>query len=98
MKKEDFLKKVDEGEKPALLVHGFPDSSHPVTVSKVTVEYIQESDCNSSSNHLQVLEITTEESGNGAYYVLNTDRWAFDSLDELYELLRDFEVRSGLRM
>ena len=74
-----------------LLAAGFPSSEQPVAVNKVSVEYTQEADSNSDG--LQFLEVSTEDAGGGVYYVLKTERWAFDNLNDLIKVLNDFEKR-----
>lgn len=74
-----------------LLPAGFPSSEQPVAVNKVSVEYTQEADSNSDG--LQLLEVSTEDAGGGVYYVLKTERWAFDNLNDLIKVLNDFEKR-----
>ena len=74
-----------------LLAAGFPSSEQPVAVNKVSVEYTQEAD--SSSDGLQLLEVSTEDAGAGVYYILKTERWAFDNLNDLIKVLNDFEKR-----
>jgi hypothetical protein len=84
----DKEQKVD---KDSLLTNGFPSSEQPVAVNKVCVEYTQEADDNSSE--VQLLEISTEDAGGGVYYILKTERWAFDDLNDLIKVLQDFEKR-----
>ena len=74
-----------------LLAAGFPSSEQPVAVNKVSVEYTQEADSNSDG--LQFLEVSTEDAGGGVYYVIKTERWAFDNLNDLIKVLNDFEKR-----
>ena len=74
-----------------VLAAGFPSSEQPVAVNKVSVEYMQEADSN--SNGLQFLEVSTEDAGAGVYYILKTERWAFDNLNDLIKVLNDFEKR-----
>ena len=62
-----------------------------VVVSDVKVSYVQEADTN--SHDLQQLDIITEDSGGGIYYVIKTDRWAFDDLGELIKVIEDFKNR-----
>ena len=79
-----------------LLAAGFPSSEQPVAVNKVSVEYTQEADSNSAdsnSDGLQFLEVSTEDAGAGVYYILKTERWAFDNLNDLIKVLNDFEKR-----
>ena len=83
--------KEQKVDKDSLLANGFPSSEQPVAVNKVCVEYTQEADDNSSE--VQLLEISTEDAGGGAYYILKTERWAFDNLNDLIKVLQDFEKR-----
>lgn len=87
---------VESNVEPAIVVNtllaaGFPSSEQPVAVNKVSVEYTQEADSNSGG--LQFLEVSTEDAGGGVYYVLKTERWAFDNLNDLIKVLNDFEKR-----
>lgn len=88
---EDNLKNETPTDGNNMLAAGFPSSEQPVAVNKVSVEYTQEADSNSDG--LQFLEISTEDAGGGIYYVLKTDRWAFDNLNDLIKVLNDFEKR-----
>ena len=74
-----------------LLAAGFPSSEQPFAVNKLSVEYTQKADSNSEG--LQLLEVSTEDAGGGVYYVLKTERWAFDNLNEVIKVLNDFEKR-----
>lgn len=62
-----------------------------VQIDKVTVEYTQEAD--DVSNGIQTLEVSTDDAGAGKYFVIKTERWAFDNIEEIINLLRDFEKR-----
>jgi hypothetical protein len=66
-----------------------------VSIEQITVKYMQEPDSNSSEG-LQFLEISTEDAGGGIYFVLKTDRWAFDNIDSLIKVLSDFNKRAIL--
>ena len=96
MTNDNKQQKLSDSTEPAidgntLLVAGFPSSEQPVAVNKVSVEYTQEADSNSDG--LQFLEVSTEDAGGGVYYVLKTERWAFDNLNDLIKVLNDFEKR-----
>lgn len=62
----------------------------PMTVSKVTVEYTQKPDSNSYRE--QVLKVSREYTDDNVYYVIETERWAFDNLNDLIRVINDFEV------
>jgi hypothetical protein len=55
---------------------------------KLTAKYIQESDnYKEDTSEDNILTIGTEP---GGYYYIETNRWAFDNLDEFVQLLQDF--------
>lgn len=60
-------------------------------VRKIVTEYIQEPDNykkdQSSDN---VLVIGTEP---GGYFYIQTERWAFDNIEELFRILMDFKFK-----
>jgi hypothetical protein len=68
-----------------------PSPEQLVSVNKVSVEYTQEADVNSRG--IQFLDVSTEDGGGGVYYVLKTERWAFDDINDLIKILTDFEKR-----
>lgn len=85
----DILLKKGVGNN--LLEPGFPSSDQPIAVNKVCVEYLQEAD--NKPNGLQFLEISTEDAGGGVFYVIKTERWTFDNLNDLIKVLNDFDKR-----
>jgi len=91
MKIETLIKHENGNDDNRLLSAGFPSSEQPVSVNKVLVEYIQEADSNSDG--LQLIEVSTEDAGGGVFYVLKTERWAFDNINDLVKVLNDFEKR-----
>jgi hypothetical protein len=44
-------------------------------------------------NKEQKVETSTEDAGGGVYYILKTEWWAFDNLNDLIKVLNDFEKR-----
>jgi hypothetical protein len=55
------------------------------------VTFAQDADCNSTED--QFLTIKTDNGGGGDFYVIETERWAFDSIDELVELINRFKEK-----
>lgn len=64
-----------------------------IVITQAKLTYTQESDTNSSEGHLD-LNIQLEEAGGGYYYVLSTERWAINDVDELINVLEDFKKRT----
>lgn len=73
------------------LVAGYPSSESPITIEKLSASYMQEGDANSTAE--QFLEICTENVGAGIYYIIKTERWSFDNLNDFIKILNDFEKR-----
>ena len=57
-------------------------------VNKMSVEYIQDSDNYKDNDIENTLTIGTEP---GGYFYISTKRWAFDSIEELINILNDFK-------
>lgn len=72
---------------------GLPDETNKLTLSSVSAEYLQQADDSSSNADIQSLHINTEDAGAGIYFVIKTERWAFDSIDELINVLQDFQKK-----
>jgi hypothetical protein len=70
-----------------------PSAQRPLTANKITVEYTQQAYCMSDDENLQKIEISTEEYDDNMFFIMKTERWAFDSLDELILLIEDFKKR-----
>lgn len=58
-----------------------------------TAEYMQDSDGNAEDQLSQVLKVSSKECGDGKYFVIETHRWAFDTIEEMVAVLRDAEMR-----
>jgi len=54
--------------------------------------FTQDSDCCDSGDG-QFLTIRTENGGGGDFYVIETKRWAFDTVEEIIELLNQFKEK-----
>ena len=57
-------------------------------VNRISVEYIQEADNYKEDSADNTLTIGTEP---GGYFYISTKRWAFDSIEELINILNDFK-------
>jgi hypothetical protein len=53
--------------------------------------FTQEADC--CDNREQYLTIKTQNGGGGDFYVIETERWAFDNIPELIGLLMKFYTK-----
>jgi hypothetical protein len=53
--------------------------------------FAQDSDCLSTED--QFLTIKTDNGGGGDFFVIETERWSFDSFDELIELFNKFKEK-----
>jgi len=76
---------------------GVPDADAGVhvAISDISITFTQEADsCDENSNGYQFLKITTEDAGAGTYFVIETQRWAVDNLEDLTVLLKDAMLRA----
>jgi hypothetical protein len=58
---------------------------------QLTMIFSQQADDLDDAGVDQHIEITTQDAGAGFYYVIKTERWAFDSVEELQELVNRFK-------
>jgi hypothetical protein len=56
-----------------------------------TKNFSQESDTCSSDTHQDII-IRQDDGGGGPFWILETNRWAIDSIDEMVELLQSAGV------
>ena len=63
-------------------------------ISEISVEYYQDEDSVGRDGFdIQELKIKTCDAGSGKYFIIETTRWAFDSIEELVATFKDFEKR-----
>ena len=55
---------------------------------ELQMTFTQEADC--CSNEEQYLTIKTQNGGGGDFYVIETERWAFDNIPEMIAVLMKF--------
>jgi hypothetical protein len=65
-----------------------------VQIDTFELNYTQESDTH--SDEMQTLSLSYEDSGGGNYFVLKTDRWAFDSIQDLVDVLLNFKNKAEI--
>jgi hypothetical protein len=53
--------------------------------------YTQEADCCTSEE--QYLTIKTDNGGGGDFFVIETKRWAFDTIEEFISTLNEFKAK-----
>jgi hypothetical protein len=82
--------------KDTFIPHGWIDKNQKITVNKMSVEYTQEADDCQANEDPQTLEISTHDAGSGTYFVIKSDRWAFDSIEEIIKIIHDFQSRLNL--
>lgn len=67
-----------------------------VKLVDLTAVYEQEGD-SAGGEDFQNLEIATANAGGGVFFILKTDRWAFENEKEFIDLLKDFKKRMGVK-
>lgn len=66
-----------------------------VRIEEMSIQYSQDGD--SCDGEIQDIEIKTNDAGGGKYFVIKTERWAVDNVNELKLLLNDFTKRLNLK-
>ena len=67
-----------------------------IGIDDVSVTYLQNSDCTEEDENVQSITISTRNNGIGRFINIKTENWSFDKVDELVEIIEDFEKRAGL--
>lgn len=63
-------------------------------LEKTTLIFAQDGDEGQDEpDTAQEIKIETENIGGGDYYVISTDRWAFDNIEDLVKLLKHITLR-----
>lgn len=71
-----------------------PDENE-TTLGAIKSDYLQVAD-SCSNEDINIMTIKTCDAGGGTYYVLKTKRWAFESVEEISNVLNDFINRFNL--
>ena len=70
-------------------------SNKPYVISQdFQLTFTQDTDCCSSED--QFITIKTQNGGGGDYFVINTDRWAFDCIENLVRILYEFKKKHDM--
>ena len=65
-------------------------SDKPFVIDQeLKITFTQEKDC--CSNQDQFITIKTQNGGGGDFFVIETERWAFDCIEDLVRILYDFK-------
>lgn len=59
----------------------------PPTIQKLKIQFSQDADSVQEHDIDQIIDIELVDAGAGRYFVINTDRWAFDSVEEMAKVL-----------
>ena len=71
-----------------------PTNDNETVLADLSATYCQQSDsCAPNSSDIQELTIKTEDAGGGSYFIISSSRWAFDKIEDLIAVIRDFEKR-----
>jgi hypothetical protein len=67
------------------------DRNKYVLEQEFTMTFSQDADCCDSKE--QYLTIKTQNGGGGDFYVIETERWAFDDIPEIVNTLMEFYAK-----
>lgn len=65
-----------------------------VVRNEITINYSQESEINSDDSN--DLELSIHNQGAGFYFVMKTERWAFNDIGELIKIIQDFKTKAEI--
>jgi hypothetical protein len=68
-----------------------------IVLSECKITYSQEPDSCSSNDEYQYMKLSTDDAGGGKFIVMETTRWAINSIDEFIAVLNDFKKRAGVK-
>jgi hypothetical protein len=60
---------------------------------QTAITFSQEGDDCDESENTQSIKIQSANAGAGDYYIISTERWAFDSIDEFVALLKKIPLQ-----
>jgi hypothetical protein len=64
-----------------------------VVITEINVTYSQESEL---SNEFNDLKLSIDYAGAGFYFVMETERWAFDKIEDLENIIKDFKAKANI--
>ena len=67
-----------------------------IKLEELKARYSQQGD-NAGGEDWQDIEIQTQDAGGGIYYTIKTERWAFENIKEVADIIKDFEKRFNLK-
>ena len=59
-------------------------------VHSISAKYSQDNDCLQNSEEVQEITLEALDAGSGFFFVLSTNRWAFDNVEEFTSLVKKF--------
>lgn len=66
-----------------------------IHLDRVETLYSQAPDSCDENKCEQELKVWNEDAGSGRFYVMSTERWAFDDIDDFILILQDIKSRMG---
>lgn len=68
-----------------------------IKLTSLKATYNQPADDTAPVDVEQTLEIESIDGCGGPYFVIKSERWAFDNIEEMVEILEDFQKRLTLQ-
>ncbi|GEM_PF-6015725 len=73
----------------------YPENCNDVIVNGVKVSYSQGDEDDELND--QRLSIKIVHQGSGFYFQMKTNKWSFDSIDDLIKIFDDFKMKANLK-
>lgn len=71
----------------------YPENGETV-INEISINYSQENEISDDDNNLK---LSICHQGAGFYFVIETNRWAFDNIDDLVKILNDFKSKANIK-
>lgn len=72
----------------------YPDTGTRLVMNQISCVYSQESEEEKDVD--DELRVSILHQGAGFYFVMETKRWAFDSIDDLIKIITDFKEKAKI--
>ena len=65
-----------------------------VVINEIIVNYSQESEITDDYNNLK---LSICHQGAGFYFVMETERWTFENIEDLENIIKDFKLKANIK-
>ena len=78
-----------------IIKEGWPKDNQ-VLIEQMSITYLQPNDCYEASEEGQALTISIRDGGGGPFLHIKTDGWSINNVNDITELVNDFNKRFNI--